>query len=143
MEKPANKFIDVPVEQRAVLMEEAAIGSNIQKVRRDFTPQEKAEIKDRVVEQAQSIKETKAEMKDIVKQFNDALKGFNESMNGALEMHKKGFAENEEKVYVFESEIPNMVDVFDANGEYIETRSMRPEERQTRIVEMPKTGTHG
>lgn len=142
METPSNKFDSVPREQRAVLLEESAINSTFQNVRRDYTTQEKTEMKDRIVEQATSIKDTKAEMKDIVKQFNDALKGFSESMNGAIDTLKKGFAENEEKVYVFESEIRNMVDVFDADGIFYETRSIRPDERQSRIVEM-KTGTNG
>jgi len=141
MEKE-NLFIDVPKEQRSAMLAEISDKQEMQKVQRPYTHDEKMQMKDHVVEESISIKDVKKEMKAVVKEFNDALKKHADSVSHALDNIKKGYSENEETVYMIADQDAGEMNIYDANGVYLSTRKLRPDEKQTKVYKM-NTGTNG
>lgn len=143
MKKPENMFTDLSKEQRAVKMEEFATKSKFESVKRDYSEDEKQQMKDFVVEESMQVKDQTEEFKKIQKEFNAAIKKNKEGIADSLTRIKKGYSENEEKVYMFDDQDNGVMNIYDANGEYLYTRKLYPDERQTTILNLAdKTGTN-
>jgi hypothetical protein len=141
MNKPENLFVDQPAEQRAALIAEIATKQQIEKVKRQYTEDEKQQMKDFVTDESISVMEQTAEFKAIKKEFDSAIKKYKDSIIDALKRYKKGFSENDEPVFLIEDQDSGVMNIFDANGEYLYTRKLFPDERQTTILSI-KTGTN-
>lgn len=134
--KKVNLFTDVPAEQREQMLRDMATKSNVEQVVRHYTDDEKQQMKDFVVENSISLKDQTEEFKAIAAEFNKAKKALSEDLNDALTRIKKGFSENEETVFLMADHDDNEMHVYDKFGEYLYSRKMRPEERQTKVIDM-------
>lgn len=142
MEKPENLLTHVPKEQRAEQLEAIATKTHFEVVKRQYSDDEKDQMKTFLMEESISLKDNSEEMKKIVKEFQAAIKKYKEGIADAVTRFKKGFSENEEKVYLMDDQEAGIMNVFDANGEYLYTRKLFPDERQTTILTLDKTGTN-
>lgn len=76
--------------------------------------------------------EAKAEMKPIY-----------ERSGYVLAQIRAGFVETNQPVFLFDDQEEGMMHTFDQNGELIESRKLRPEEKQTNVISMAhRTGTN-
>jgi len=141
MEKE-NLYQDIPKEQRAERLSQVADKSETQRVPRVYTLEEKIQMKDHVVESSIHIKEIKAEMKAVNKEFQKGLKEHGESVSDALDRIKKGYSENDETVFMIADHDAGEMNTYDADGIYLSSRKLRPDERQTKVYSM-HTGTNG
>lgn len=143
MEQKEIMFADLPKEQRAEQLELIAEKTNFEVVKRPYSEDEKLQLKDSVVDESTTIMDQTKEFKEIKKEFDTAIKKSKESVSDALTRIKKGFSENEEKVYYIDDQEAGTMNVVDANGEILYTRKLFPDERQTeaKFIEM-KTGTN-
>lgn len=143
MEQKEIMFADLPKQQRAEQLELIAKKTNFEVVKRPYSEDEKLQLKDSVVDESTTIMDQTKEFKEIKKEFDTAIKKSKESVSDALTRIKKGFSENEEKVYYIDDQEAGIMNVVDANGEILYTRKLFPDERQTeaKFIEM-KTGTN-
>lgn len=136
-----NKLQDVPREQRAEMLKDMADKQNLEKVKRHYTEDEKNQMKDFISEQSIVVMDQENEFKKISSSFRSAIKEHKASVTDALVNIKQGYSENEEKVFMFADQEAGQMDVFDMFGEFLYSRKLLPEERQTKVFEL-KTGTH-
>lgn len=127
--------------------------SNADKVRErdDWTRQlTEGEISKRQQEIGQNetnistIQDKKDEMS---KQYNEEMKPFKDANKGLIEEVKTGFAKESGTAFQFNDEETRTATFFTATGEFIRSRSLRPDERQRTILsvvrENEQTGTNG
>ena len=81
-------------------------------------------------------------MKAVNKEFNKGIKEHAESVNDAFDRLKKGYSENEETVYMIADHEAGEMNTYDANGIYLSSRKLRPDEKRTKVYSM-NTGTNG
>lgn len=117
--------------------QEATIERSLTDAQRETYKNRMITIQTRDVEIEQHVEEyiapLRAERKDIRKETKDIAKTM-----------KKGFVESREPVYHFQNHEAREIETYDANGAFIRSRKMRPEERQTStVIDMnTKTGTN-
>jgi hypothetical protein len=144
MEKESNDlFQDMPPEQRSEMLAARAVSTEQQKVKRPFTEFEKSQKKEFITAESIVIMDKVEEFKAISKEFNQVIKASRETVTDALKGVKRGYSENEELVYNIDDQDAGVMNTFDANGVCIGTRKLFPTERQSNILNMPSTGTHG
>lgn len=143
MERQDDKLQDIPVAERAAMLKEMATKSEFQKVRRHYTQDERDQMKDFITSESISLMDAVEEFKKVQKEFNAAKKKLSTEITDALQRTKRGFSDNEEEVFMFDDQETGMMHIFDKNGLHISSRALYPDERQTRIVEMHRTGTNG
>lgn len=140
--KKENLFSEVPADERMERIQAIAYSSENEPVRRKYSEETIQETKDFVVSESTVIMESTAEMKQIVKEFKDALKKNKEAVHDALVTLKRGYSENQEPVFLIDDQEEGMMNVYDKFGEFLYSRKLRPDEKQTRVLSMV-TGTNG
>lgn len=136
-----NLFADQPKEQRAEMLKGIADVSELQMVRRHYTPEEKEQIKEYLATETVGLLEQKEQFTEVKKEFNKAIAEHNKQIIKSAKDFKRGYSEQNETVYGVADHERDMMDFYDANGEYLTSRRLLPSERQTKMLEM-KTGTH-
>lgn len=142
MKEQEDFYQEVPKEQRAEMLQNIAVKSEYQKVKRPYSEHEKLRLKDEVVNESTIIMEQKDEMAKIVKEFKTAIKAATSAVKDSLLNIKRGYSENEELVFLVDDQEGGKMHTVDADGVILSTRPLFPNERQTTILTMPKTGTN-
>lgn len=142
MNKPENKAQDVPLNERAQVLGGMCYKTDMQNVRRNYTPEQKREIKETIVQESLTNRTKKAEFDIIAKEFNKVYKDNGKKIGQNLDDLKRGYSENDEQVYLFDDQERGMMDAYDADGNYLSSRPLYKDEQQTKILEM-NTGTNG
>lgn len=140
--KKENLFTEIDPELRAEMLAQRSYKTDFESIRRPYSEETKAETKDFVVNEATQIMEQSAQMKRILKEFQDAIKKNKSALQDALVTLKRGYSDNEEKVFYIDDQDAGMMDVYDSFGEFQYSRKLRPEEKQTRVLSIA-TGTEG
>ena len=141
MNDDKNLIQDIPLEERAEALKSMADKTEVDKVKRHYNQDEKSQIKDFVTEESVLIMETEEEFSTIKKDFQARLKAKKSEVIKALKDIKRGYSESEEPVFLISDQEQGLMNIYDKNGIYLSSRKLFPEERQTRILEMAKTGT--
>lgn len=143
METKSDLFQDLKPEDRFKALQEMAHSTKKEKVRHYFTDDEKVQQKDFIAAESVKKMDVEKEFSGIKKEFNKTLKEYGDQIKSALVDVKMGYSENEETVVEIDDQSTGMMDVYDVKGRFLYSRKLHPEEMQTRIVSLPKTGTHG
>lgn len=137
-----GKFQELSATDRPHALEANANATTVEKVERQLTDQQRADMKNRIVTIDQRDLELTEEMQAFNEPRNKEKKTLATEKKTALKTLKKGFTEDEEKLYIFFDQDAGTADYIDVNGEIIKSRKLRPEERQTSIVDFQeRTGT--
>lgn len=139
--QPENLFQDSPVEQRAEMLKGMAMKVDVDKVRRHYDMDEKDQIKDFIADESVVLMETEEEFGSIKKDFNLKIKKKKKEIITALKDIKRGYSENNEEIYLIDDQENGMMNYFDKNGIFIQSRPLMPSEKQTTILKMENTGT--
>jgi hypothetical protein len=121
-------------EEKANYLSSMSFSTETEKVRRDIPEDEKQQMKDFVVEESTIVMEKTAEMKQIVKEFTEALKKNKEGLKDALTRLKKGYTENEERVFLIDDQDNGLMNIHDKDGKFLYSRKLRPNEKQARLL---------
>ena len=139
MEK--NLFPELKGEELTSALEANAFSTVEETIERSLSPQQREQYKDRL----SVIQQRDMDVEEHLKEFCDPLKAERKDIKtetrSIVKTLKKGYVESDERVFWMQDEENKMMHCYDANGEFIKSRKMRPEERQHRIVPITKTGT--
>lgn len=136
---------DVAEDKREQALAEMAKTSTFEKVKRHYDEDEKNQIREFVSTESINLMDKQEEFDAIKKEFNTAIKEAKKTVTSSLKDLKKGYSENDEKVFLIDDQENGMMNVYDTKGVHLYARKLYPEERQTTILEMAndKSGTHG
>lgn len=110
---------------------------------RQFTPEEIADLKSNLAETSISLSDKMLQKKEQDNIFKEEVKPLNIRKELLLKQIKQRSEFIEEECFVMHDEINSSVEFYNPQGVCIETRPMRPDEKQTRLEFNPaKTGTH-
>ncbi len=140
--KQEDLFQDLPAEERAERLAMLSYKADFKSVRRPFDDDIKEQLKETIVENTHTILVQSADMKRIVKEFNDALKVNKETVKDASYTLKRGYSENEEKVFFVDDQENGLMHIYDSFGVHQESRKLLPNEKQSRLLSIA-TGTEG
>ncbi len=84
----------------------------------------------------EELAEAKARIKGIVKPLI-------EQNNYLLRNIREGYNEIEEEVYMFDFQEIGMMAFYDKNGELVDSRRLKPDEKQTNVVSMSRKAGNG
>jgi hypothetical protein len=135
-------FPELPAQERGAALEGIAHKSETQKVRRFHTVEEKDQMKDFISTESISLMDKKEEFAEIRKDFNKAASDLGKAITGALKDLRRGYTDNEETVFLVPDHDEDLMYIYDSKGQLIQSRKMYPDERQTKLIDMPATGTH-
>lgn len=135
---------DVAEDQREQMLTEMAKTSTFEKVKRHYSEDEKSQIREFVSNESIVLMDKQEEFKAIKKEFDAAIKEAKNTVTSSLKDLKKGYSENDEKVYMIDDQENGIMNVYDNKGKFLYSRKLFADERQTTILEMAsqKTGTH-
>lgn len=143
MEAKKNLFAELSPEERASALREIAFGTSNEKVRRNFSTEQKQSQKDFVTAEGIKLMDLKKEFSDISKEFRANIKDYEDQIKETLTSAKIGYSEKEEVVYLIDDQDSGMMDIYDSEGNFVYSRKLHPEERQAKTVSMNRTGTNG
>lgn len=129
-----NLFQDLNPEARAKALGEFAKSTGSEKVRRYYNDDEKSQMKDFVTDESTNLMDKKAEFAEISKTFRQGIKEYEGGIKDALVSLKRGYSENDETVYFIDDQYTGVMKVYDAKGEFLYQRTLRPEEKQRTIL---------
>ena len=141
MQEDKNLFNNVPLEQREEMLLGMATKTETEKVKRHYSDDEKSQIREFATEESIQLMDKEEAFSEVKKAHNTEVKAHNKEIIKALKDVKRGFSESEEKVYLIADHENGTMDVHDKFGEFLYSRKLFPDERQTTILEM-KSGTH-
>lgn len=143
MEKGKNLVQDLLPEERAAALEGMARKTETQRVRRHYQDNELQAMKEGLSKEFIGLTDKQEEFSAIKKEFNKAIKELNGSLKQTAQDIKRGFTDNDETVYLIDNQESGEMLIYDQLGNYLSSRPLLPSERQTNILQMPATGTHG
>lgn len=130
-----------PAERRAAVLANAA-GNETDNVKRYFKEDELSEMKEEISSISIQRKDKVDAFRKVSKKHKDEVKGLTACIDENLVNVKKGFIEEEQTVYHFADQDSGKMITTDADGVIISSRKLRPNERQTTIVDINRTGTY-
>lgn len=136
-----NLFQDQPPHEREELLKGMVDKTDLQSVRRHYNEEEKSQMKDHLTKETIEMLDSQDEFKEIKKTFNKAIDAHKKQIVMASKDLKRGYSENTETVYGVADHERDMMDFYDSRGEYLNSRRLLPDERQTTMLSM-NTGTH-
>ena len=126
-----HKLKDLPDDDRLLVLQgEAMPGAEEQIYPRTLTEAEVAAYEKALAQHSIQIAAIKKEIADLVKEYKDKLKPINLNFLIALEAVKNGTVQEKGKVYRIPDYDNKMVHVISEHGTVIQTRQIKPEERQ-------------
>jgi hypothetical protein len=134
-------YQDRTEEERIELLRGEAAKTTTDRVRRYYSEDEKAQIKDFVTEESGDLMEKEEAFAEVRSQHNKHVKGKRSEIMTALKTIRKGYSEADEEIFLMADYENDMMHIYDKRGVYISSRRMLPEERQTKILEL-KEGTN-
>lgn len=139
-----NLFAETPPAEREAMLKEMATKSELQSVRRFYGEEEKHQMKDYLSTETIGLLEQKDAFKEIKKEFNKVIAEHNKQIVKVAKDLKQGYSEQSETVYGVADQERDMMDFYDARGEFLNSRRLLPEERQVTMLHMDnsKSGTH-
>jgi hypothetical protein len=135
MKKQLFAEITNPEERKAAIAS-VAVKSELQKVRRHYSNDELAQMKEFISSESINLMDKREEFDAIKKEFNKAIKEYDMQIKGALKDVKRGFSDNDEEVFMVDDQDAGVMEIYDAKGELLSSRPLYANERQTKIVEL-------
>lgn len=101
-----------------------------------FSEDDLAEMKSRLSELSIEREANEDELREITKGVRAKIKENTAHIKGLLTYLKNKFEYRQEEVYHFDDQENGVMLTYNGDGELIATRKLRPQERQTRIINM-------
>lgn len=140
-------FPDASPRERKQLLEDNCDSKEKKTYSREFTPQRLEAMKDDLSQTVIKISDLETEKKAVVDEFKGKLKPLKEDQTRLTENIKRRAEYVTEDCYKMIDHEASMVGFYNAEGKLIESRPIRPEEKQTTIFTRSlgsneKTGTY-
>lgn len=132
-------FADYPAQEREALLKDNADKIEEKGYMKAFTPDEIMEKKDSLAKAVISISNIQQEKKDANDGFKTRLKPLEIEKSTLLEEIKNKAEYVEEDCYKFIDQEAGTVRYYNSNGELVESRPIRADEKQTTIFQLQKT----
>lgn len=137
-----GKFTNLPENERLIALETNSSSSALEEVQRSLSDKQISSMKDRLTYLGMRDLELDEQVKYIMQPIKEELKSIKEETKKTLETLRNGFINSEERVFHFKNEETGEMETYDAEGEFISSRRLRPDERQHTLV-IPIDGTNG
>lgn len=134
-------FEEVAPDQRLQLIKDNADGTEIKYYNRPYTPEELDSIKDEFSTQHIEAGAIRAELNAIKADYKIKLKPYENRIGQLLQALKDKTESVEATTYMFEDQENGMMLYYDAEGNLIDSRRLRPDEKQTKM-RIEKNGTN-
>jgi len=109
---------------------------------RDFTQEEMDTMKDNLADVSIKLNDLSIKKKELVKEINDEIKPKDQKRKVILEHIRKKSEYVNEDCFQFIDHESNMVGYYNSEGLLVSSRRIKPEERQTKMFKLPRTGTN-
>jgi len=109
---------------------------------REFTQEEMEAMKDNLADVSIELNDLQIEKKELVKEINLKMKPKDQCRKNLLESIRKRSEYVNEDCFKFVDHETNTVGYYNSEGLLVSTRRIKPEERQTKMFKLPKTGTN-
>lgn len=137
-------FENLNGEERINALAANAASEQIESIERELSEMQVEAYKNRLNDILFRDVEIEEHLKAVVKPLKEERKDIRTETTSIVKTLRKGFIESEEKVYWMRDDENRMMVAYDENGKYVRSRKMRPEERQTSVIDMTqRTGTNG
>ncbi len=126
-------YQDTPDNEREAMLEANCVRPEEKMVKRHFTHTEITDQRKQFLDNCVIIRRAVEKLniaKDIFKQETSGVSNENEYL---LNNIRSGFVEMKQQVYLFDDQEKGVMNYYDSRGEFLESRRLTPEERQTRI----------
>jgi len=134
-------FQDVPEEKRAQMLSDNAESIEEIGYMKSFTEEEILLMKDDLAEVSIDINEIEIEKKDVAAEFKHRLEPLTDQKKDILTKIKNKAEFVKEECYKFIDYEDQMVTYYNKSGHVVESRRMRPDEKQLKIFTL-KSGTN-
>ncbi len=135
-------FAEYSATEREQMLRDNADAIEIKGYMKPFTDSELREKKDDLAKSVIEIAQIEQEKKEAVAEFKARLKPLRNDKTRLLEQIKNKAEFVKEDCFKLVNQEEGMVGYYNANGELIESRPIRADERQATIFQMKKTGTN-
>lgn len=126
-------FEDYPENEREVMLEANCVRPEEKPVKQYFDLSELTEMRKQFSDNAILIRKAN----EVLKKAKDAnaieIKDPTKNNDKLRECIRAGFVEVNQQVYLFDDQDNGVMNTYDSKGNFIESRRLTPEERQTRI----------
>lgn len=137
-------FENLNGEERINALAANAASMQIESIERELSEMQVEAYKNRLNDILFRDVEIEEHLKAVVKPLKEERKDIRTETTSIVKTLRKGFIESEEQVYWMRDDDNRMMVAYDENGKYVRSRKMRPEERQTSVIDMAqRTGTNG
>lgn len=133
MSKIKNLFQDQSPEERAKILDDYCHHKEKDMVRRNYTDEDLAEMKNILSERSIELSDLEAEIKDLMQPFKDKSKGLKKFIAELLVDLKKKYTESYEMVYFVDDQEAGLMRAYDVHGNFLYERKLKPGEKQKTI----------
>ena len=131
-----NLFQNIPINDRASMLEANCLKHEEQTVKRQFTHEELEDMRITLTDDSIKNSELEDELKALTKPIREELKNYKAVIREKLKKLKLKYDENLETVYLFDDQENGMMNTYDVTGELLSSRKLLPSEKQTRIIDL-------
>jgi hypothetical protein len=137
-------FADVPAgAQREEMLDANALRSEKRMIKRPYSEIEKDNMRRELVRDLTQLQKLDEEFRALKKKYDDEMAPLKTNVKKLTTNLRTGYIEVNEDVYLYDYQEAGQMAIYDRNGELIETRRLMPDERQTNIISMNRSGTIG
>lgn len=126
-------------EERLQLLADNCKSKEVQLVKIYFSEDDLAEMKSRLSERSIEKDALEDELKELSKDLRSKIKIESVGIKGLLTHLKNKFEEQSQEVFNFDDQENGVMLTYNNQGELIGSRKLRPNERQTSILNLHKT----
>lgn len=135
-------FQEEKPEEREALLKDNAYHSEKRTVKRSLSREELADLKHEHAHASITLRDMKAELKKFTDEKKAEMKPYEMANKERLDLIKQKYRESEETVYGVADHAEGMMNYYDKEGKFLESRRLLPSELQTLIIPMQREGTN-
>ncbi len=118
---------------REKMMEDMCRGTEEQLVKKHFSPEEITDFRKQLSDNHVVIRKAIEALNLAKAEFNEATKGAVKENLTLVNNIRCGYIQVNQQVYLFDDQDNGVMNYYDRLGEFLQSRRLLPEERQTRI----------
>lgn len=126
-------FHDVPPEERGRLLADNCYSRDDMSYMKTLTPEELDIKRETLAENMINLYGLEEELKEIKEGFKDRMDPIKESNREICEAVKTGKEEVKGVLYHFTDHVESVMNTFDERGEFVQSRRLKPEEKQAKL----------
>ena len=134
-------YAGLPLAEKIELLKANCKTTEKQQIKMFFSEDDLSEMKSRLSELSIERNADEEELKELSKGLRDKIKESSGRIKGLLTYLKDKFELQLQDVYEFDDQEEGVMCTYNQDGELINTRKLRPNERQTRIINLDEKKT--